>query len=908
MNKKLLPPSIFKLTLFFSLLCIQSNAWSQGYLHAEGKYIYDGNGNEVILRGIGTGNWMIQEGYMMQTSGVAGTQHEFRQKLEATIGKTLTDSFYTVWLDNHMTKTDIDSLKAWGFNSIRPALHYLWFTPPIEDEPIAGEITWLPKGFELLDSLISWCTANEMYLILDMHGTPGGQGKDSNISDYDPSKPSLWEDVKNREKLVALWRKIAERCATEPCIGGYDLINETNWTFTEANNSPLWNLFKLITTSIREVDANHLIILEGNWFANDYSGLPTIWDNNMALSFHKYWTYNNANSLDWMINLRSQRNVPIWLGESGENSNTWFTELISLAESKHIGWSWWPVKKPGINNVLKSTANADYLNLIKYWKGDVTKPTVDEAFQAVLTFARNQKFENCTIQRDVIDAVIRQPNSQEVIPFKSHVAGEPLFFTDYDLGRSNKAYFDTDTANYQGSTDVFTAWNTGYAYRNDGVDIGECSDSENSNGYNIGWTATGEWMQYTVWVDSAAGYQIDVRHASGSSGSKIHFEVNNVDISGTLTLPGTGGWQTWKTATFNGLLFPAGLNKIKLVFDQGGSNLNYFTIKNPTAIDSIDFVFLSAETSILGDEIYVNLNKEPTIPVNEIGLSDFQLMVDLAPMDIAEISKQVSTTVLVLKPVSKLAFNNSINLSYNGTSVQSGSQNLIPFSNKPVKNKLPTRHLIPGKIQAEDFDINHGLELETCTDTGGGQNTGFADNGDYLNYLVWVKSTGTYQFDFRVACTSANRQLTVQLADGNAVESLGTITFTSTGGWQTWTTQSINIPLTEGEHTLRLYVKQGEFNLNWFNTKIVTGVDEVLNRKQFSIYPNPSKELLNLKFHDNQWLHSTVEIISTTGNLVLNTEIVSENQVIDIAAISPGMYCIKVTKGNLKFVDRFIKE
>ncbi len=908
MNKKLLPPTIFKLAVFIGLLCIQNHAWSQGYLHAEGKYIYDGSGNEVILRGIGTGNWMIQEGYMMQTSGIAGTQHEFRQKLEATIGKTLTDSFYTVWLDSHITKTDIDSLKAWGFNSIRPALHYLWFTPPIEEEPIAGEITWLPKGFELLDSLISWCTANEMYLIIDMHGTPGGQGKDSNISDYDPSKPSLWENVKNREKLVALWRKIAERCATEPYVGGYDLINETNWTFTEANNAPLWNLFKLITTSIREVDTNHLIILEGNWFANDYSGLPALWDTNTALSFHKYWTYNNANSLDWIINLRNQRNVPIWLGESGENSNTWFTELISLAESKHIGWSWWPVKKPGINNVLKSTANADYLNLIEYWKGNATKPTVDAAFQAVLTFAKNQKFENCTIQRDVIDAMIRQPNSQEVIPFKSLVAGEPIFFTDYDLGRSNVAYFDTDTANYQGSTDVYTAWNAGYAYRNDGVDIEGCNDSEISNGYNVGWTDAGEWMQYTVLIDSAAGYQVDIRHASGSSGSKIHFEVNNVDISGTLALPGTGGWQTWKTATFNGLLIPSGLNKLKLVFEQGGSNLNYFTIKNPTSIDSIDFVFLSAETSTTGDEIYVNLNKETTTSANEIELSDFQLMVDLVPMDITEVSKQVSTTVLVLKPVSKLAFNNSIKLSYNGTSVQSGSQNMIPFSNKPVKNKLPTRQLIPGKIQAEDFDFNHGLELEKCTDTGGGQNTGFAANGDYLDYLVWVKSTAAYQFDFRVACTSASRQLTVQLAEETPVVSLGTITFTNTGGWQTWQTQSINLPLTEGEHKLRLYVKQGEFNLNWFNTKLYTGVEEESSNNSISFYPNPANDILNLKFSDVNWINSSIEVIDMQGRIILTQKIESEAQLINVENLNAGIYCIKISNGAKNFVDRFIIE
>lgn len=178
---------IFKLLFFLNILLITTTQtlFAQGFLHREGRYIFDGSGNEVILRGIGTGNWMIQEGYMMQTSGVAGTQHEFRAKLENTIGVEKTDSFYTAWLDSHFRKIDVDSMKSWGFNSVRVAMHYVWFTPPIEDEPVKGEITWLNKGFIMIDSLLDWCSNNQMYLILDLHGAPGGQGKDAAISDYD---------------------------------------------------------------------------------------------------------------------------------------------------------------------------------------------------------------------------------------------------------------------------------------------------------------------------------------------------------------------------------------------------------------------------------------------------------------------------------------------------------------------------------------------------------------------------------------------------------------------------------------------------------------------------------------------------------------------------------------------------
>ena len=164
--------------------------WSQN-LKTQGKKIIDGNGDEVILKGAGLGGWMLMEGYMMQSSDVADTQHEFRERLEDLIGKPKTDEFFEAWLQNHVTKKDIDSLAKWGFNSVRLPMHYNLFTLPIEDEPVSGQNTFLDKGFEMVDELLSWCEANQMYLILDLHAAPGGQGANAAISDYDPDKPSL---------------------------------------------------------------------------------------------------------------------------------------------------------------------------------------------------------------------------------------------------------------------------------------------------------------------------------------------------------------------------------------------------------------------------------------------------------------------------------------------------------------------------------------------------------------------------------------------------------------------------------------------------------------------------------------------------------------------------------------------
>jgi aryl-phospho-beta-D-glucosidase BglC (GH1 family) len=135
------------------------------------------------------------------------SQWEIRQKIEETIGEEATEEFYDAWLQNHVQKSDIDSMKAWGFNSVRLPMHYNLFTLPIEEEPVPGENTWLEIGFELTDSLISWCKQNEIYVVLDLHAAPGGQGYDAAISDYNPANPSLWQSEDNRNKMVALWKR-----------------------------------------------------------------------------------------------------------------------------------------------------------------------------------------------------------------------------------------------------------------------------------------------------------------------------------------------------------------------------------------------------------------------------------------------------------------------------------------------------------------------------------------------------------------------------------------------------------------------------------------------------------------------------------------------------------------------------
>ena len=114
---------IYCLAVCVFLLSI-SGIHAQGFLKANGREIVNEKGENVLLRGIGLGGWMLQEGYMLGLNNNWQQQHQIRKHIEELIGKERTQEFYDLWLDNHTRRIDIDSLKAWGFNSIRLPMHY----------------------------------------------------------------------------------------------------------------------------------------------------------------------------------------------------------------------------------------------------------------------------------------------------------------------------------------------------------------------------------------------------------------------------------------------------------------------------------------------------------------------------------------------------------------------------------------------------------------------------------------------------------------------------------------------------------------------------------------------------------------------------------------------------------------
>jgi uncharacterized membrane protein len=138
---------------------------------------------------------------------------------------------------------------------------------------------------------------------------------------------------------------------------------------------------------------------------------------------------------------------------------------------------------------------------------------------------------------------------------------------DYKAGGQGVGYYDT------------TAGNAGGKYRTDDVDIQTTADT--TGAYNVGWIATGEWLAYDVNVTTAGSHTFIVRAATPYTGNKIHIEVDGVNVTGALTLPNTGGWQTWTDVSSSPVTLTAGPHTVRIVADSSNLNLNYVRVTTP---------------------------------------------------------------------------------------------------------------------------------------------------------------------------------------------------------------------------------------------------------------------------------------------------------------------------------------
>lgn len=312
----------------------------------EGKLYRDQT--PYLLRGFGLGGWLLPEGYMWGLYTKCDRPRHMEKMIETLCGADYALKFWEKYFESYITKQDIKLIAEQGFNSVRLPLNARHLYSLSENECVLNL-----KTIGYIDQLIQWCKEYDVYIILDMHGAPGGQ-TGTNIDDSLDDQPRLFMDKQHEQELIDLWGMLANRYKDEPTVAAYDLLNEPlpNW-FSQYNHK-LMPLYQAIIKKIRDVDTNHLIILEGLHWATDFTVFETIGleaaCDGLVLEFHKYWSNPDQESLTPYIEASKRLNAPLFMGEGGENNLDWYTTIFPLYDRLNISWSFWSYKKMCCDN------------------------------------------------------------------------------------------------------------------------------------------------------------------------------------------------------------------------------------------------------------------------------------------------------------------------------------------------------------------------------------------------------------------------------------------------------------------------------------------------------------------------------------------------------------------------------
>ena len=408
------------LFLLFAVLCtiqassLKSKNNGKPFLKVKGQDIVTPNGESFLIQGINLGNWLNPEGYMFLFKDVS-SYRLIDQAFREMVGPDFTDQFWKTFKDNYITREDIAYIKQTGMNSIRLPFHYKLFT----DEDYMG-LKSNQDGFARVDSIIKWCKAEGLYVILDMHDAPGGQTGDNIDDSY--GYPWLFESETSKQLFSEIWKKIADRYKNEPTVLGFDLLNEpiaTYFTNKEEINKLLVPVYKRGVEAIRSVDPNHIILLGGaQWNSNFSMFDEKAIDSNMLYTCHRYWCDTLQSNLQDFIDFRNKVNLPLYMGETGENTDEWVGGFRRLMERNNMGWHFWPYKKLEKTSCMvhiKKPANWDLI--VEYTQKPrnnfneirAARPDQELVKKAMLELLENIKFAHCIKNQGYIKALGMKP-------------------------------------------------------------------------------------------------------------------------------------------------------------------------------------------------------------------------------------------------------------------------------------------------------------------------------------------------------------------------------------------------------------------------------------------------------------------------------------------------------------------
>ena len=477
-------------------------------------------------------------------------------------------------------------------------------------------------------------------------------------------------------------------------------------------------------------------------------------------------------------------------------------------------------------------------------------------------------------------------------------------------------------------------------------------------GQNVGWIDNGDWMDYSVNPSTSGTFSFKFRVAAGSTGAKFEVRKSDGTVLATVDVPATGGWQNWQTITSN-VNLSAGAQTIRLHSTTwNGWNINWFEFSGsatapppppppppPPSSGSIIKIEAEAFTAMHGVQTentwdagggqnvgWIDNGDWMDYSVNPAATGSYTVRFRVASGATGaqfQVRKSDGTVLTTVNVPATGGWQNWQTVTAT-VSLSAGAQTLRLFSNTwngwninwmEIEGGGSTTTTVPStttKVEAENYTAMNGVQKENTADAGGGQNVGWIDNGDWMDYSVTPSVTGAYSFKFRLAAGSTGAQFQVRRPDGTV---LTTVNVPATGGWQNWQTVTATVNLTAGAQTLRLFsTTWNGWNINWFEftspstvSGAMIGEAEIEADASLTINPNPVADKFVLKIDNAKTGAVKVEITDQNGTVVktfsLNktTEGVMQSY-LSVTDLPAGTYLLKATMDGWTSSRQLIKQ
>ena len=357
----------------------------QGFIHAQGTKLVDGEGKTFQIRGVNLGNWFVPECYIALAdvgsfeTGVDTTERALRaMKANPNLTEEQIWDLYRIYMDHYITEVDFQEIAGVGLNTVR--IPFTWY-----DLTYDG-ITLREDAFHYLDWALAMCEKYDLYAVLDLHGAIGSQNMDFHSGSDDTF--GLYGNPENEKKTIELWKVIAGRYKDNPYVLGYDLLNECRKAPGKFGGKLTSDFYDVLYKAVREVDKEHLIFIEYFTFPIHGVGVGHYDWKNVAAEYHIYnltpLSQKNCLRLIRLMHLVSgNTGVPVYIGEF----NAWNKVRdwdVTLDYFDKLGWSYssWAYKvneRPYKTTFGKEHAGRDWgLYVLDVAPVDLSKATFEE--------------------------------------------------------------------------------------------------------------------------------------------------------------------------------------------------------------------------------------------------------------------------------------------------------------------------------------------------------------------------------------------------------------------------------------------------------------------------------------------------------------------------------------------------